>query len=235
MADTDLVVPRFFVHTVPDEVQSKEKGRPVFKDIECVEIRLAANKQSLPVFPAHEVWEWGEVDGIHQEITYAMRFPEQYRKFKAGEAQAVAGTPLEELTFLTQAKRYELKALNVYTVEALASLDSQPLKNLGQEGRDLKNQAVAYLAKATDGAATSKMASELTRLRERVAELEQGAVTPETGSVSPFFDMDAEAIKVWIGDNTGSKPRGQPSHETLVRMADEINADLKKKTEQAAA
>ena len=235
MSDADLIVPRFFVHTIPDEAKSLEAGRPIFKDVEAIEIRLVANKQSLPVFPAHEVWEWGEVDGVRQPITYAMRFPEQYRKFKAGEAQAVSGTPLEELTFLTQAKRYELKALNIYTAEALASLDSQPLKNLGQDGRILKDQASAYLAKATDSAATVKMAAELDRLRSRVAELEEGSVTPSTDGVSPFFDMDAEAIKVWIGDNTGSRPRGNPSHETLVRMADEVNAGLKKKNEQVAA
>ncbi len=234
MSDADLIVPRFFVHLEPDVAKSKEAGRPIAQSMEAVEVRLVANKQSLPVFPAHEVWEWGEVDGVRQPITYAMRWPEQYRKFKDGEAQAVSGTPIEELTFLTQAKRYELKALNIYTAEALASLDSQPLKNLGQDGRLLKDQAAAYLAKATDGAATIKMSAELDRLRNRVAELEQGATTP-AGTVSPFFDMDVEAIKVWIGDNTGSRPRGNPNHETLVRMADEINADLKKKTEQVAA
>ena len=58
MANQDLIVPRFFIHTVQDQKRSKEEGRPIFKDIECVEIRMAANKvevrfsSSYPAFPA---------------------------------------------------------------------------------------------------------------------------------------------------------------------------------------
>ena len=65
---------------------------------------------------------------------------------------ARAGTPLSELTFLSQGKRLELKALNIHTAEALASLDGGPLKMLGIGGREMKNQAAAYLAKAAGNA-----------------------------------------------------------------------------------
>jgi hypothetical protein len=234
MANQDLIVPRFFVHTVLDNKLTKENGRPMFKDIECVEIRMAANKQTVAVFPAHEVWEWGEVDGIRQEITYAMRFPEQYKRFKANEAQAMSGTPLEELPFLTQAKRSELKALSIYTAEALASLDGMPLKQLGMGGRELKNQATAYLAKATDSALVTRQAAEIEALKATIAGLQATpAPTPASIEDSPFNDMDDEALKVWISDATGSRPRGNPGHETLVRMATEINDELKAKKEAA--
>ena len=232
MANQDLIVPRFFVHTVLDNKLTKENGRPMFKDIECVEIRMAANKQTVAVFPAHEVWEWGDVDGIRQEITYAMRFPEQYKRFKANEAQAMSGTPLEELPFLTQAKRSELKALSIYTAEALASLDGMPLKQLGMGGRELKNQAAAYLAKATDSALVTRQAAEIEALKATIAGLQSTATPvaqPASIEDSPFNDMDDEALKVWISDTTGSRPRGNPGHETLVRMATEINDELKAK------
>ena len=45
------------------------------------------------------------------------------------------------LPFLTEASRAELRALNIYTVEALAAIDGQELKNLGHGGRDMKNKA----------------------------------------------------------------------------------------------
>lgn len=232
MANADLIVPRFFVHTVPDPKASKEAGRPIFKDIEAVEIRMAANKQTVGVFPAHEFWQWGEIDGVRQKITYAMRFADQYKRFKANEAQAMTGTPLEELTFLTQAKRSELKALSIYTAEALATLDGQPLKQLGMGGRELKSQAEAYLNRATDSAAVMRMANQIEQLKQTIADLQPTQSGPVVSS--PFNDMDEEAIKEWIKDATGSRPRGNPSKETLVRMATEINDDLKAKKAEAA-
>ena len=235
MANQDLIVPRFFVHTILDNKLTKENGRPMFKDIECVEIRMAANKQTIAVFPAHEVWEWGEIDGVRQEITYAMRFPEQYKRFKANEAQAMSGTPLEELPFLTQAKRSELKALSIYTAEALASLDGQPLKQLGMGGRELKNQAEAYLNRATDSAAVTRLAAEVEQLRAALKASQQASEAPPAQpSASPFNDMDEEALKEWIKDASGSRPRGNPSKETLVRMATEINEELATKKAEAA-
>jgi hypothetical protein len=235
MANQDLIVPRFFVHTTPDAKATKEAGRPMFKDMECVEIRMAANKQTVAVFPAHDTWKWDEIDGIRQPITYAMRFPDQYKRFKANEAQAMSGTPLEELPFLTQAKRSELKALSIYTAEALASLDGSPLKQLGMGGRELKNQAEAYLNRATDSAAVTRLAAEVEQLRAALAAAQQAPASPEEAPVaSPFNDMDDEALKEWIKDASGSRPRGNPSHETLVRMCDEINADLAAKKAKAA-
>lgn len=230
MANADLIVPRFHIHTVQDPKASKEAGRPIFKDIEAVEIRMAANKQTVAVFPAHEFWAWGEIDGIRQKITYAMRFADQYKRFKANEAQAMTGTPLEELPFLTQAKRSELKALSIYTCEALATLDGQPLKQLGMGGRELKTQAQAYLDKATDSAAVMRLAAENERLKAQLAASQQGPAV----AASPFADMDEEAIKEWIKDATGQRPRGNPSKETLIRMANEINDELKTKKAEAA-
>jgi type VI protein secretion system component VasK len=235
MANADLIVPRFFIHTVQDAKKSKEEGRPIFKDIECVEIRMAANKQTVAVFPAHEFWAWGEIDGIRQKITYAMRFADQYKRFKASEAQVMTGTPLEELPFLTQAKRSELKALSIYTAEALATLDGQPLKQLGMGGRELKTQAEAYLAKATDSAAVTRLAAENETLRAALAQMQIAQSAPASSRVAtPFDDMDEESLKEWIKDASGSRPRGNPSIETLRRMANEINDDLKAKKAEAA-
>lgn len=240
--DHNRIVAIFRTHSQPDRRASKEKGRPIFKDIEVCEIRMAANRQTVGVFPAHDIWRKQETEfGDFEPVTYAMRFPEQYKKFKAGMTQAQSGTPLEELTMIPQAKRLELKALAVHTVEALAALDGQELKNLGVGGRDLKNLAQAYLDKAKGNANVSKLASENETLKTQMAEMQAQIAAlskgkEATGPVasSPFFDMDADGIKEWIADVTGSRPKGNPNHETLVRMADEINEELKAKKEEAA-
>ena len=235
-----LVVPIFKLISQVDKAKSKEAGRPIYKDIEVVEVRLAANKQTVGVFPAHEVWEWVDTpDGGREPQTYAMRFADQYRRFKATEAQAMSGTPLEELPFLPQAKRYELKALNVYTAEALASLDGQPLRNLGMNGRELKEKAQAFLANAADSAGAVALAEENARLKERISALEgnSGAVmsTDEAVPASPFASWDADDIKNWIKESGGELPRGNPTHATLVRRADELNAQIKKASSEAKA
>src|SRR6478752_6233324 len=105
MADDPLIIPQFFIHTVQNERKSKEAGRPIFDEFEAVRIFLAANKQTVGVFPAHTVWKNNQLpDGTYEPITYAMRFSDQYRKFKNNEAQIGSGTPLSELPFLTASK-----------------------------------------------------------------------------------------------------------------------------------
>jgi len=234
----NLVVPMFKVHTTLDKKATAEKGRPIYKDLEVVEIRMAANRQTVGVFPAHDVWRWVDGQEGREAQTYAMRFEEQYKRFKSNTAQAMSGTPLEELPFLTQAKRYELKALNIYTAETLAALDGKPLSNLGMGGRDLKNQAQAYLDKAAGSADVVKLAAENDELRRRLEQLESAQTSNEPApdiSQSPFATWEAEDIKTWVKEMGQPLLRGNPNHATLVAYADKINSDLAKAKAQEAA
>lgn len=220
-----LVVPRFYIHTTKNDAKSREAGRPIYDDMECVEVRFPADRNKISVFPAHVIsGEALDEDGNTVKITYAERWADQYKRFKAKSQQIVAGTPVDELPFLTQAKRSELKALSVYTAEALAALDGLPLKNIGQGGRDLKNQAQAYLDRAAGTADVVKMAAELEELRQTIRELTNSA-QPVNGS-SQFASWSADQIKDWIEEKISERPRGNPSHATLVKRADEIALGL---------
>lgn len=238
----NLVHARFFMHTAPNEVKSKEAGRPIFDEYEAVEIRFAANKQTVHVAPAHEIYRTKRnfSTGEATPVTYAMDFNEQYLKFKEGVAQDGSGTPLSELPFLTQGKRLELKSLNIHTAEALAALDGTPLKRLGMGGRELKNQAQAYLDNAAGSVDVVKLAAQNAALMARIEALEgkpAAAIEDETSTettVSPFAAWEADDLKNWIAEQTGKRPAGNPSHATLVKQADAINADLAKKAERAA-
>lgn len=234
MANEDLVYARFFNHTVPNEAKSKAAGRPIYDDVEHVELRFAANKKTVHVAPAHEVFrrEQNLTTGTPREITYAMAYNDQYKKFKAGEAQDQSGTPLAELPFLTASKRLELKALNIHTAEALATLDGTPLKQLGMGGRELKNQAQAYLDKAKGSVDVVALAARVAQLEEENLRLKGGQADSEPVTVenSPFNDMEAEDIKNWIKAAGGEVPRGNASRNTLIQRADEINAALAKKS-----
>jgi hypothetical protein len=220
-----LVIPVFKTLTQKNEAKTKAEGRPIFDDMEVVEVRFAGDRNKISVFPALSIC--GEVqdeDGNTRKITYAERWPAQYQRFKAKAQQIAEGTPVDELPFLTQAKRAELKALSIYTAEALAALDGQPLKNLGQGGRELKNQAQAYLDNAKGSANVTRMAAELEELRRTVAELRGDAQA--VNATSEFATWPADQIKDWIEEKIGERPKGNPSHATLVKRADEIAVGL---------
>jgi hypothetical protein len=219
-----LVVPVFKIHTTKNDAKSRDAGRPIFDDMEVVEVRFAGDRNKISVFPALAIC--GEVqdeDGNTRKITYAERWSDQYKRFKAKSQQIAEGTPVDELPFLTQAKRAELKALSIYTAEALAALDGLPLKNLGQGGRDLKNQAQAYLDNASGSANVTRMAAELEELRRTVAELRADKAP---ASDSQFASWTSDQLKDWIEEKISERPKGNPSHATLVKRADEIAVGL---------
>jgi len=222
------IVATFKNHPILNPRKTKEEGRPIYDDMEIVEIRTAGDRNSIKVFPAHEISHHAELEdgGSGDPVTYAMRFQAQYDRFKAGHTQAQSGTPLEEAPFLIQAKRLELKAVHVHTVEALASLDGGPLKALGIGGRELKNQAQAYLDNAKGSADVTRLAAENETLKRQLATLVEQQQAPSSvhGEDDPasFESMSDDDLKAFIGTKSGSRPRGQPSHDTLVRMAKEL-------------
>lgn len=231
MADKDLIIPLFKILTTENKGKSKEQGRPIFDDMEVVEVRFAGDRNKISVFPAHAIC--GQVeddDGDYRPMTYAQRWPKQYERFKAKQHQVAEGTPVDELPFLTQAKRSELKALSIYTAEALASLDGNALKNLGQGGRDLKNQAQAYLDRAAGSADVTKMAAKISDLEQLVRELT--AAQQPVAATSEFASWTPEQIKDWLEEKIGERPKGNPNLATLIKRADEVAASL---NEEAAA
>jgi hypothetical protein len=240
LATENLTIATFKVHSVKNEAQSKKEGRPIYDDMPVCELKFAANKQTVGVFPAHEVFRWhtDPSAGEREPLTYALAYPDQWRKFLSGEAQVASGTPLSELTFIAQGKRLELKALNIHTAESLAAVDGNALRQLGQGGRTLKEQAQAYLERSAGTADVSALAAENVELRERLAALEgrfsgstAAAAYTDTGAgeaddQSPFFIMEADDIRNWLIETAGRTPPENLSHAGLVKLADEVNAAL---------
>src|SRR5690606_12795694 len=100
-SDAQLVV-TFRADKVKNEAKSVEAGRPIYDDIELCEVRTAGDRETVKVFPAHAFHQWAmNEEGEQEQITYAQRWSEQYRRFKERRAQIQEGTPLSELPFLT--------------------------------------------------------------------------------------------------------------------------------------
>ena len=125
-------------------------------------------KTGAPIrLQAFSHWGIDPETGEQVKISYAERFRRQYNQFKSHSTQTKSGTPLTYATFLTEARRAELRAQNIYTVEALAAIDGQELKNLGQGGREMKNAAMEYIEETQSGAVNTQMQAELEMLRAK--------------------------------------------------------------------
>lgn len=234
MANEHLVTPFFRTEAIEDIPASKREGRPIFKEREVVEVRIAGDRNFAPVFPALSMW--ARIDGV--EITYAERWSDQYSRFKEGTVQVADGTPLDELTFLTVSRRAELRALKIYTAEALAALDGKPLKSLGADGYKFKEMAQAYLDKARGMANITGVVQENADLRAQLDTMKQqiealqhaSALQPqevERKNLPPaddFAEMSDDDLKLQIAQLTGQRPKGNPNRETLLSMLDSLTS-----------
>lgn len=247
--DKTLVV-QFYAKAKHNPHASKEQGRPVYETVEYADITMPADRNRKLTVRADQEWKrFG-----NKVVTYAERFKDHYKRFKASETPIVDGTPLKELPFLTEGQRASLRALDIYTAEQLASLTGQSLKNIGVGGLNLQQQAKAYLDKASGTADTVAMAARIAELeRERdelqrvnasqmtVAEtqkrpenVDKAALEPDEAPESPvrndtpvqrFETMSRDALKDYIQAKAGRRPQGNPSDETLIRMAEELEAE----------
>jgi len=229
---TDLAVTPLFKYFTRENVNASEReGHAVMETFVGVEVRIGGSKLYSPVFPADAQWMR---DG-HRIITYAERWPDQYRAFMEGNQQMASGTPLENLSGqgITPSQLSLCRALKIYSIEGLASLEGQNLRSLGMHANVLKQMATEYLRSRQSGASVAEidaMKAEIAALKAMIAIPEKESTPKEIDEALRKADLDFEAmadddLKEWIAQKSGAgKPRGNPSHETLVSMAKELTA-----------
>jgi hypothetical protein len=217
----DNLVALFKYKAEKNEAKTLQAGRPIFDDVEVCEIRSPGSKD-VKVFPStalSTVWVTDPETGEQRQQSYAERFSHQYRQFKEKAAQTKSGTPLEHAPFLSAGRRAELRALNVYTVEALADIEGAELKNLGPGGRDMKNQAIAFIEASLQSAPNLQLQAELEVLRARNQVLEED-LQAARAATDEYAAMSDAQLRDFVVANTGGIPlQGNPNRKTLVRMA----------------
>lgn len=223
----------FFKHgSFLNVAQSETAGKPVYDLKEVVELRFAGDRNYSPVLPADSMWRRvGD-----RVVTYAERFADQYRAFLMGNDQKAGGTALEMLQDygITPAQLSICRALKIYSIEALHAIDGPQIKALGMSANSLKQMARRYVedhAKRSIESTNSevdKLKAELERLKALIPAQE---AKPEeidallAAADKEFEEMTADELKDFIASKTGDgRPRGNPSHETLVSMARELAA-----------
>jgi len=149
--DSGLFV-RFYSDAILNQQKSDIEGRPIYDQAEMCEILFAGDNTKTKVGRA--------TDG---NPPYYLRFPTQYAAFKQQLEIVQDGTPIEHWPPITKAQALELKAMNIHTVEMLASIADVNLKWMG--ARQLRENAKVWLSEAESG-------KESIRLNKQIEELQ---------------------------------------------------------------
>lgn len=132
-------VPEFFMEPEEQTFESKQKGRPIFKDVEKVRIWIPGDTKNCPV------------EVVNDE--HKARWPAQYQAFRDGVEAPLEGTPLQDWPPIKASQIREFAHFHIRTVEDLAGLNDSHLQNLPMGARDLREQAKKFLDVARNGTA----------------------------------------------------------------------------------
>lgn len=144
---------QFSLEPVEQTFLSEKEGRPIFADKEFIRIMIAGDKHS-------EVYR----EATENDKT---RFHEIYSRFKDGmkDRDQIVGTPLSQWAFLKPSQIREYEAINIFTVEQLASLSDAMKQRVGMGANEIVAAAGAYLASAKDASVAGSLAAENERLK----------------------------------------------------------------------
>jgi hypothetical protein len=155
-ADKSLLV-KFFIKARPDSEKTLSEGRPVFKDVEYIDIKIPGNRNAGACRPATE--------------DDKKRFPAHYRAFKDRVNDApMEGTPLTEWSLMSRSMAEELSFCHVKTVEQLATMaDAQASRFMGL--MPLRERAKLWLENSKKEKPMWEMDQKIRAQREEIEEL----------------------------------------------------------------
>ena len=156
--DRELIV-EFVKEAVRNNFKSEQAGHEVYEDRDFVWIRFAGDRTRELKKPVTE--------------EHRQRWPVQWARYQAQEAQVNEGLPLEEWAAISKSTALNLKGQNVFTVEQLSAIGDHVIDKLGMGARELRKKAQAFLSRATDGAETMRLIEENRKLREDMEVLKQ--------------------------------------------------------------
>lgn len=230
LSTADITVTPFFdLRRLENVPKSEEAGMAVYDMVEVVQIRFAGSNLFSPVFPTDAMWK-REGNRI---VTYMERWPEEYRRFKSGEAQEARGTPLEMLTrFGVTPEMISLcRTMRVYSIEALHHLEGDGKKALGMHVNTLKDAAAEYMAErmsSKDAAdRIAALEAQIAALTTKSTEVPKLDSTPQEikAALSTYADIDTRDLVVMLESRTGQKPTGKPDRLALIQMLETLDLE----------
>lgn len=155
-ADDSLLV-KFFNKSVQDKAETVKQGRPIFKEIEYIDIRALGERHSMACRPARD--------------TDINRFPRHYEAFKQRIELPVEGTPLIEWALINRSLADELAFHGIKTVEQLAATNDTNVQKFMGLGV-YKQKAKDWLEVSKDDNAALHLKDELAKRDAQIAEMQ---------------------------------------------------------------
>lgn len=179
-ADKALLV-KFFIKAKQNQSQTLKEGRPVFKDTEYIDIKVAGNRSGGACRPATSADK--------------QRFPEHYAAFKQRTDQDEAtGTPLMEWPVITRSFAEELAFYHVKTVEQLATMaDTQISKFMG--GYDLRAKAKKWVERVEKDKPMWEMDNRMKKMEEENEQLKTSLSALISEMENPDKDKTKQQVK----------------------------------------
>jgi len=140
-----------------NEIASRQQGRPIYDPCDVLFVRQA-----------------GERDEIATRVKehHKFEFAQQWQAYEEGrEADLAPGTPLAILFPNSPHIVEALRAVKVFTVEALGGLGEEGLRRIGMGAREYQAKAKQFLEQAERSAPLQKVEAELRERDERIAAL----------------------------------------------------------------
>jgi hypothetical protein len=149
---------RFYKEPVQDMPASEREGRPVYTEVDYIEIAVPGDKTNIVCKRVGE--------------QHKREYAQQWAAYKAGDSEQVVGTPLSQWPGISRAQVKELEFFRCRTVEQLAELSDTSIGAIGPIRR-LRDNARAYLEAANGFAPVTRLQGELEKAREELAAMKQ--------------------------------------------------------------
>jgi len=172
------VVVKFYSKAVHQPYASTEAGRPIYLDVDFVQIFTPGNQLNIVDTPVR--------------IEHQQRFAQQWAQYQSGKGTGMEmGTPVNQWPFLSAAQAEELRGVKFFTVEQIAGASDGQLQSMGMIGgcnaHVLRERAKAFLAAAAGNAPVEAQAQENAELKQRIADMEKQmqAILADRGEPAP--------------------------------------------------
>lgn len=158
---------RFYAKPVQNEFLSKKEARPIFQDVDYVEINIPGDQLNVLNAPVRQ---------DHKE-----RFPLQWARYQNAKGAEVPeiGTPLSQWQLLTPAMAAELRHFKFTTVEHVANASDLQLQSIGMVAGmspfEFRERARTFLKVASAESASSAESEKLKVLEEENARIKAEA------------------------------------------------------------
>jgi len=197
--DSRLAV-RFYVRPVPNAFESSAQGRPIFVDVDYVEIFVPGDNNTVIDQPVRE--------------DHKKRFPIQWAHFQNKHAKDTReiGTPLAQWPQITSAQAEELRALKFYTVDSVANASDQNIMKVGMiagmSPYAFREKAQQFLKVASGVQVAGEAEKKAAELAEKNAEL-SSQLAENSVKLALLQEQMAQLLESAQPAKRGRKPKAE--------------------------